>query len=180
MKKINILVFLGFIFSFNPLFAQKQWQVQTSTVTFKIKNAGFNVDGKFGTVEASISFDANDLGNSRIDASIETKTINTGIDGRDNHLRKPDYFDATKFPKISMTSKKITKLANGNYEGIFDLVLKGTTKEIKIPFSYKENGSVATFVGEFTLNRLDYKVGGSSWMMSDNVTIKISVSVNSK
>jgi polyisoprenoid-binding protein YceI len=109
MKKINILVFLGLLISFQPLFAQKQWQVQTSTVTFKIKNAGFNVDGKFGKVEAAISFDANALDNASIEASIETKTIDTGIESRDNHLRKSDYFDAAKFAKISMKSKKISK-----------------------------------------------------------------------
>lgn len=175
MKYLSSLIFLGFIFSFNLLFAQKQWQVQSSSVTFKIKNAGFTVDGKFGTVEAAILFDMNNLEQSSIEASITTQTIDTGIEGRDTHLRKPDYFDATKYPKINMKSQKITKLANGTYEGTFLLTLKGITKEVKIPFSYTENGASATYGGEFKINRLDYKVGGKSWVMSDNVTIKIIV-----
>ena len=176
---VSVLVFLGLTISFNLLLAQKQWQVQTSSVTFKIKNAGLTVDGKFGTLQAVILFDTNDLEKASIEASIETKTINTGIGGRDSHLRKPDYFDVEKYPKISMKSQKISKLASGNYEGIFNLTIKGNTKEVKIPFSYKENGNAATFAGEFALNRLDYKVGSSSWLMSDNVTIKISLSVTS-
>ena len=173
MKYLSSLIFLGFVLSFNLLFAQKQWQVQSSSVTFKIKNAGFTVDGKFGAVEATILFDMNNLEQASIEASITTQTIDTGIEGRDNHLRKPEYFDAAKYPKISMKSKKINKLTNGSYEGVFDLILKGVSKEIKIPFSYTESGTSATFGGEFKINRLDYKVGGSSWVMSDHVTIKI-------
>ncbi|MCU0391646.1 MAG: YceI family protein [Thermoflexibacter sp.] len=178
MKNIRILALLGLLFCFNPLFAQKQWQIQTSAVTFKIKNAGLTVDGAFGTVTATILFDKNNVEDTKIEASLETKTIDTGITSRDNHLKKPDYFDVIKYPKISMKSKKITKLADGSYEGIFDLTLKGVTKEIKIPFTFIENPNSATFTGQFTINRRDYGVGGSSWIMSDNATIKIVLTVN--
>jgi len=179
--KKKYLIFVGFfvLFSFVStafLFAQKQWKVQTSTVSFKIKN-GFTVDGKFGTVEANIVFDAANFEQGSISASIDAKTIDTGIESRDTHLRKEDYFDVTKYPKISIKSKKITKLANGTYAGLFDLTLKGVSKEVKIIFSYVENNNNATFEGGFTINRLDYGVGTSSWIMSDNCTIKITINV---
>ncbi|TAH20806.1 MAG: YceI family protein [Cytophagales bacterium] len=180
-KQCLIIVSFFLLFSFidiSSVFSQKQWKVQNSSISFKIKNAGLTVDGKFGTAQASIVFDAVNFEQSSISASIEAKTIDTGIDSRDTHLRKADYFDATKYPQISMKSKKITKLANGTYEGFFDLMLKGVTKEVKIPFSYTENNNTATFEGSFTINRLDYGIGKSSWIMADNVTLKITINVN--
>ncbi len=176
---IFIYFFVFFIFgNIKSLFAQKQWKVKDATVTFKIKNAGLTVDGKFGAVVASVVFDVANLSQASIEASLETKTVNTSNESRDNHLRKPEYFDATKFPKISMKSKKIAKLANGNYEGTFDLTLKGVNKEVKIPFSYTENGDTASLKGEFSINRLDFGVGKSSWILSDKAIITIILNVN--
>jgi polyisoprenoid-binding protein YceI len=174
IHRVFIIFFLLFLYIFdNQLFAQKQWQVKNSSVTFKIKNAGFTVDGKFGAVEATISLDKDKIENTQIEASIETKTIDTGIESRDNHLRKQEYFDVARFPKIIMKSKKITNLGVGTYEGVFDLYLKGIVKEIKFPFTYSEVGSSVKLSTEFTLNRLDFSIGGSSWIMSDKVAIKI-------
>jgi polyisoprenoid-binding protein YceI len=178
MKNLAVLIFLGLLNSLNPLYAQKQWEVLNSSATFKIKNAGFTVKGKFGIVKSIIIFDADNLNNSSIDANLEANTINTGIESRDSHLRKKDYFDTNKYPKINLKSKEIAKSVNGTYKGIFMLTMKGITKEVDIPFSYIQNGDLATFSGEFKINRLDFNVGGNSWVMSNDVTIKIVVAVS--
>jgi polyisoprenoid-binding protein YceI len=182
-SQIRFFIFIHFLFLFifantKSLFAQKQWKAKDAAVTFKIKNAGFTVDGKFGMVTANVAFDTENFAKGTIEASLEAKTINTDNETRDNHLRKPEYFDVTKFPQISIKSKKIAKLAGNNYEGVFDLMLKGVSKEVKIPFSYTESGASASFKGEFTINRLDFGVGKSSWILSDNATIKIVLNVN--
>ncbi|SFE82463.1 YceI family protein [Thermoflexibacter ruber] len=176
---VFIIFFLSFLYIFEgQLLAQKQWQVKSSSVTFKIKNAGFTVDGKFGAIEATIFLDKDKIENTQIEASIEAKTIDTGIESRDNHLRKQEYFDVARFPKIIMKSKRMTKLGLGTYEGVFDLYLKGIIKEIKFPFTYTEVGDAVKLNAEFTLNRLDFGIGGSSWIMSDRVTIMIMLTID--
>lgn len=176
---VFIIFFLSFLYVFeNQLLAQKQWQVKNSSVTFKIKNAGFTVDGKFGAVEATILLDKNKIENTQIEASVATQTIDTGIESRDNHLKKKEYFDVARFPKIVMKSKKITKLGGGIYEGVFDLYLKGVVKEIKFPFTYAEIGNSVELNAEFILNRLDFGIGGSSWIMSEKVMLKITLTID--
>jgi polyisoprenoid-binding protein YceI len=173
MKKIVITLCLNLLFF--SVMAQTEWKLATgSTVTFVIKNAGIKVDGKLEGLQATIKFDSQNLTTSSVEASVETQTINTDNKTRDGHLRKEDYFDVAKFPRIVIKSVSFSKDGN-NYKGKFKLTLKGVTKEIEIPFSYTENGNLATFKGSFTINRLDYKVGGNSWVLADNVIVSLNI-----
>lgn len=159
--------------------AQKNqvWKVTNSSVTFKIKNAGLTVDGSFKGLEADIQFDPTKGFGNKIEASVDVKTINTSINARDNHLKKEEYFDAEKFPKITMKSSSFSKGDDGKFKGFFSVSIKGTTKTIPVIFTFVETNSKATFSGTFKLNRLDYKVGESSWVMSDEVNITLVVEV---
>ena len=98
MKKLNILLAIAFITI--AAIATTSWTPTTGSVVFHIKNAGITVDGKFSGLAAAIKFDENDLANSSIYASVKATTVNTGIDKRDEHLLKAEYFDVANHPKI--------------------------------------------------------------------------------
>lgn len=156
------------------------WAVVSSNVSFKIKNAGFNVDGKFGALTATIVFDETKNSGNSIDATIDTKTINTGNGTRDGHLKKEEYFDVEKFPKIQMKATLFGKETNGTFRGYFKLKIKDKTKDVVVPFSFAQKDGKGTFKGTFIINRLDYGVGESSMILSDNATITIEVNVLKK
>lgn len=146
-----------------------------SSVKFRIKNFGFNVTGSFKGLQGSIRFDPNDLASSQFDVSINAKTINTGIDMRDNHLRKSDYFDVENYPQIRFVSVKISPSTKPGTLFIFGrLTIKSVTKEISFPFRATPNDGGYLFSGEFTINRREFKVGGGS-TISDNLTVMLSV-----
>jgi len=159
-------------------FAQSQsWKVTNSVITFKIKNAGISVDGSFSGLEANINFDpAKGFGN-KIEASIDAKTINTSITARDNHLKKEEYFNVDKFPKITMTASTFSKEADGKFKGFFTLTIKGTSNTVPVIFSFTETDGKAKLKASFKINRLNYKVGDTSWVMSDDVTVNMDVDV---
>ncbi|HRQ49905.1 MAG TPA: YceI family protein, partial [Agriterribacter sp.] len=56
-----------------------------SDIGFKIRNFGVNVKGSFKGLEGKIIFFPDSLSASRFDVAIDVKTINTGINQRDNH-----------------------------------------------------------------------------------------------
>jgi polyisoprenoid-binding protein YceI len=150
-----------------------------SSVKFAIKNFGVTTNGSFKGLKGTIVFDAAKPGNSSIDVSIDANTVNTGIDSRDNHLRKEDYFNVKDYPAISIKSDKIT--ANGkDFIMSAKLTMKGTVKDISIPFTAtaKDNGYL--FEGAFQLNRKDFKVGGNSMVLGDDATITLSVFASKK
>jgi polyisoprenoid-binding protein YceI len=152
-------------------------QTIVSSVTFKIKNAGIGVDGSFKGFQGTVDFNPDDLASSKFDVSVESKTIDTDNGTRDNHLREDEYFGVTKHPKISMKSTKIEKVSEGKYKATFNLTLKGKTKAVSFPFSYTKTSTGYKLNGSFEIDRRDYGVGGSSWILSDDVKVFINLEV---
>lgn len=159
--------------SFKP--SNTSWTIVSSSVSLKIKNAGFTVDGTFGKVSGVIIFDATKNYGNSIDATIDSKLINTKNETRDGHLRKKEYFDVETYPKINMKATLFKKEKDGSYKGYFKLTIKNKTKDVVVPFKFTENENNGTFKGEFTINRLDFNVGESSMILSDNVIVAIEV-----
>ncbi len=174
MKKVNFLLLL-ILFS-TAVFGQNKKILPENIVQFKIKNAGLSVDGSFKGLAGTILFDPTKLAESSFEVSIDTKTINTGNSSRDGHLKKKDYFDVDAYPKISFKSKKIEATKTG-YMTTGNLTIKGKTKEIPLLFTYTEKNSEGVFTGSFVLNRLDFGVGESSWILSDEATILLNIKV---
>src|SRR5580692_2210099 len=81
---------------------------QGSSVQFKIRNLGFNVNGSFSGLDGNIQFDPNNLTTANFDVSIDANTVNTDNNMRDNHLRNETYFDVKNYPRIHFVSTKIT------------------------------------------------------------------------
>ena len=146
-----------------------------SKIKFRIKNFGFNVSGTFTGLQGSIRFDPKDLASSHIDVSVDAKTINTGVDMRDNHLRKSEYFDVENYPHIKFISVKISPSTKSGTLFIFGkLTIRNVTKDISFPFTATPTENGYLFNGEFKINRRDFKVGGGS-TVSDNLTVMLSV-----
>lgn len=176
----KLITYLFFLFSFIGIAQNQNWNVVSSKITFKVKNAGVVVDGSFSGFNASIQFDAAKSFGNKIEASVDAKTVNTGMSSRDNHLRKQDYFAVEQFPKIAMKSSTFSKEADGKFKGFFVLTMKGISNTIPIIFSFVETGDKGKFSGSFKLNRLDYKIGESSWILSNDVMVFIEVNVIKK
>ncbi len=155
--------------------SQPVWQATKASVTFTIRNAGFGVDGTFGGFNSTLRFDPASLATSKLTATVETATLNTSNGLRDSHLKKEEYFNVAAFPRISLTSVSIEKKTATTYVGLFDLLLKGTTRRVSVPFTFTQTGTKGQFVGQFTINRLDYKVGKSNMFLSDNVIIALKI-----
>ncbi len=174
MKRIFLQLLLAAFFM--PMaFAQGGQKVTSSAITFKIKNMGINTEGKFGGLKATIIFDKDNLDKSSIEASVDTKTLDSDNSLRDNHLKKEEYFDVEKYPEITMKSVLLNHQKGENYSGIFDVTIKGKTKRIKIPFTYIENGNNNSFKGNFTISRSDFDIGGKSMILANDAQVAITV-----
>lgn len=172
MKKI--LICLLFVNIITNSFAQ-QWRPVTAGVSFKIKMLGSTVDGKFKGFMGVIKFDTKDLNNASLVASVDVNTLDTENNLRNRHLKeKEDFFNVSKYPAIKMKSTKIEKVGD-TYIGYFDLTMKETTKNIKVPFTFKQDGNNATFSGSTTINRRDWAVGGGTLGLSNDVIFTILV-----
>ena len=179
MQKFFWVILLQFslFVSFVQSSAGQQYKAvdQGSSVKFKIRNFGFNSEGTFTGLQGHIGFDPQHLSGATFEVSIDAASINTDNNMRDNHLRKEEYFDVQNHPRISFVSTAVKAGGNtGSYTMTGKLTIKEISKEISFPFTAGQQDSGYLFKGEFTINRKDFKVGGSS-TLSNSLTVQLSV-----
>ncbi len=171
MKKLIVFVLIILAARTNVVHAQST--VTRSAITFEIKNLGINTGGSIAGLVAKVHFNAANLSASGIEASVDVGTINTDNSSRDEHLRSEDFFDVTKYPRMMLKSVAIRHKSGSNYVGTFMLMIKDRSKQVEIPFVYSNKGNAEEFKGSFKINRLDFGVGSSSMILSDEVIIHI-------
>ena len=147
-----------------------------SKVAFKVKNFGFWVDGSFKGLKGKIDFDPANYSAAKFEVSVDANTVFTDNGLRDNHLREETYFDAKSHPLIRFVSTKVTSSNKKGTLFVFgNLEIKGVVKEISFPFTATAIDGGYSFKGEFTINRRDFNIGGTS-TISNDVVIDLDVS----
>lgn len=188
LQKVLIMkTFLFFLYLLPiSLLAQSQNLIpinQGSKVHFVIKNFGIATGGDFSSLSGEIKFDPAAPTNAKFDISVKASTIDTDNSLRDESLVESTYFDAKKYPEIRLVSTKIgttNKSAEGYYYFYGNLIIKNISKPISFPFKVEKNGSDYTFSGDFIINRLDFNVGEKSMVLSNKVSVQLSILAKSK
>ena len=154
-----------------------------SAVRFKVRHMMIaNLGGAFNSVSGTIDFDPAKPEQSRVEASIDVNSLNTGDPQRDGHIKGADFFDAAKYSTITFRSAKVSASGSG-YQVNGDLTLHGVTKpivlkvdsvspEVTDPWNFQRRGLAATT----TFNRKDFGMGwnapaGGGVMLSENVEV---------
>lgn len=125
-------------------------------VGFSVKHLMIsNVKGEFKTYDADIDFDYKTKVFNSFKATVQTKSIDTENEKRDNHLRSEDFFLSDKYPSMTFVMKSYKGNAD---EGVMigDLTLRGVTKEVKL--NVEDLGTIKDFKGN---NRVGFTLKGS-------------------
>jgi polyisoprenoid-binding protein YceI len=146
-----------------------------------------NVRGEFGKMTGTVDFDDKNPGATKIEATLDATTINTGVTKRDDHLRSPDFFDTAKFPTLSFKSTSAKKTADGlavtgelTMHGVTKVVVlnvEGPTPEIKDPWGNQRRGATATTKikrSDFGLN-WNQAIEAGGVVVGDDIAITIDV-----
>jgi len=119
---------------------QTKWLIDTahSEISFKIRHLMIaNIKGSFKTFDANIYTTGEDFTTASINLWIETSSVNTGDEKRDEHLNGPDFFNSQKHKQIAFVSRTTRKEGpDGKHELLGDLNLKGITKKIKLSVQF--------------------------------------------
>lgn len=156
-----------------------------SKVGFEIPHLVIStVEGKFNSFEGQIVIDK-DLAKSKVEATVQTASVDTGVGKRDEHLKSADFFDAAKYPTMKFVSKKI--VANGkDLKVTGTLTLKNVSQEVTLDASYL--GQVKDGYGNDKIafkakTKIDRKKFGLTWsnmveagpVVGDEVEIELNI-----
>ena len=160
-----------------------------SNVGFKVRHLMVsNVKGNFDKHTATVEINDKDITKSKVEVSIDTNSINTNVQKRDEHLRSADFFDVAKYPTMTFVSKKVAKAGKDRLKVTGDLTLHGVTrqvvldvdaisKESKDPWGNIRRGTTAT-------TKIDRKDFGLIWnkgletggvLVGDEITITLEI-----
>ena len=105
-----------------------------TAIGFRVKHMGLvDVPGFFRDFTGAINYDAKDPSKSSVEFAAKATSIDTGVGGRDNHLRSADFFEVEKFSDVTFKSTKVEKRGN-SWMVTGDFTMKGVTKSISFPF----------------------------------------------
>ena len=133
-----------------------------SEINFVAESRLLDAHGFWEKWDADIMFNPTAWERSSVKLVIETKSVNTRVAMRDNHLRSKDFFAADSFPQITFVSKIVNKISDTRLNITGDLTIRGITKTITIPATlvfWDDAGKTGRFKGEFTVQRNDFGVG---------------------
>ncbi len=129
------------------------WKVKENS--YSIKFNGKKVNGAFNGLKANIIFDEATPANSKISATIDASSANTGNETKDKHVGQG--LEADKYPTIKFESISVSK-KGAAFEAIGKLTIKDVTKEIVLPFTFENKGAEGVFLGKFSIVPKDYNV----------------------
>src|SRR4030065_1640650 len=134
MHKFKFLAVLLFLVS-SSLFAQTTWTVDKAhtkvgfSVTYLVIT---DVQGYFKDYDAQITTDGDDFSTANIELKVNTSSIFTDNDKRDNHLRSDDFFNAEKYPQMIFKGKTMKKVSDNKYKLVGDFTIRDVTKQVEL------------------------------------------------
>lgn len=141
-----------------------------STLEFSFMQAGAQNKGRFKAFPVVFDFAPDNLAASRLEVTVDMNSLDTGDQERDDNLRDTDLFAVKKYPQAHYSATQFVKSANG-YEAQGKLTLRGVTREVRVPFTFKtasENGATVGYMsGKTSLKRLDFGVGQGDWKSTE-------------
>jgi polyisoprenoid-binding protein YceI len=103
-----------------------------SQLGFRVRQYMSVVNGKFEDFSGTVSYDSAHPSDSRVEATIQVKSINTGITARDHHLLATDFFDAEKYPTMVFKSSSVQVIGQQSADVHGDLTMHGKTLPVVI------------------------------------------------
>ncbi len=111
---------------------------------------------------ADIHIDERDPTKSWVEASINTASVDTGVEMRDDDLRSGNFFAVERFPAMRFRSTRVERIDHDNWKVYGDLTIRDVTREVELRTELEGRGpgfdgkERLGFTAQTSLNRHDF------------------------
>jgi polyisoprenoid-binding protein YceI len=121
---------------------QTTWKLDPShtTVEFVAKHMMITtVRGRFAEFEGTIVADEENFGDSSVEVTFKTASIDSGVEQRDAHLRSADFLDAETYPEVTFRSTRVEG-SKEKFRVTGDLTIRDVTRPITLDATFEGTG----------------------------------------
>jgi polyisoprenoid-binding protein YceI len=149
---------------------------------FRVNHLGYStMIGAFNEISGQLTLDQDQLDNSTVEITLNTTSVDTNHQKRDDHLRSPDFFNAVEFPEMTFKSTSVKTTGDNTMEIAGDLTLLGETKPVTLeavlnkvaehPIPSYNGVVVAGFSASTSLKRSDFGMNYALEGIGDQIDI---------
>jgi len=147
-----------------------------SFINFSGDQAGATFHGTWQNWQADVQFDAAQLSKARMDVKINSSSVFSNDNERDEHIRSADFFNALEFPESTFQADKFVTTEHG-FMTTGRLKMKNFTSDAELNFSVQKIDGKQVLSGTATLDRLVWNIGSGDWRDTSWVGQKVLVEV---
>jgi polyisoprenoid-binding protein YceI len=186
--KFKLLWYLAFLVVGLPqiLLATEMYTIDPlrSSLDFKVSYLWLGtMQGSFQKFKGKVVYDVDKSSLTSFEVIVQSDSIHTGDEKRDQQLKSEDFFNAAKFPTLIFKSRKIVQKDEHSFHVICDATLLGMTKPLAFmvitydPDKGIEHQKHRGGETKFTLKRSEFGMTKMRGLVSDDVKITMVFSV---
>lgn len=152
-------------------------------IVFAYDHMGFSNNlGIIAEPTGTLTLDPKNVAAAKVSVDVPIANLRTGVAKLDEHLMKPDFFDAAKFPKATFISTGVKADGPTSAQITGNLTIKGVTKPVTLDAEFYGAGKAPAmmggkenvgFVATGAIKRSDFNMGYGVPMVGDAVELKI-------
>lgn len=184
MRALKILALAGLLATAAAVQATPatyQLDPHHTMVLFSWSHFGFShPTAELGLGQGTLTFDPQHPEQAKVEVTLPLAGLDTHVPALDEHLKKPDFFDATKYPLVTYKSTKVEPMGKDHFRITGDLTVHGVTHPVVLQATLNKIGvhpmtkaSSIGFDATGTLKRSDFGVTMYVPNVSDEITLHI-------
>lgn len=134
-----------------------------SAVSFVARQMDVPVEGSFKRFQGSVRFDPAKPAAARAQLDIDVASIDAGSAEANEEVAGKLWFNIRQFPTARFVTTSIKPLGNSRFEVAGKMTIKGRTRDVVTPATFRQEGNEAVLTGSFVLKRADYGIGEGMW-----------------
>lgn len=157
-----------------------------SAINFRIRHLGISwVNGEFKTWSMDLVYDPANPTAASVNVRIQTASVNSNSERRDNDIRSGSYLAVDSFPEMTFVSRRVERVDATHLRITGDLTLRGVTKPVVLDTEITgmltgSRGKRIAFTATTTINRHDYgvvfnRLAEGAQVVGDEIRITIDI-----
>lgn len=152
-----------------------QVDARKSSLAFTYTQMGVAAEGQFRRFPAQLRFDPAQPASASATLEIDLASIDTGSPEANEEVASKAWFNTKAHPTARFVSTAIRPLGGERYEVAGKLTIKGVTRDVTAPATFRQTGNQGVFAGNFTLKRADFGIGEGMWADFGTVANEIQI-----